>query len=59
MLELPDRDGLFAHTDSNRLARIGPPVDNPMAVAARVVDGGGGSGSLGLGSLRPLVLRRT
>jgi len=56
MLQLPDDVALFSHTDKNRLVRIGPPVDNPMAVAAAAGDGGSG---LGLGSLRPLVLPRT
>jgi hypothetical protein len=46
MLVLPDRPDPFRHADHNTLIRVGPPVLNPLAQAAR------GDGSLGIGSLR-------
>jgi hypothetical protein len=46
MLDIPDRDEPFPHTDRNTLTRIGPPTPNPLAQAAAT------DGSLGIGNLR-------
>ncbi len=46
MLEIPDRDEPFDHTDTNTLTRVAPPSLNPLA--ARAVR----DGSLGIGDLR-------
>ena len=50
VLVLPDRTEPYHHTDHNTLTRIGPPLLNPLAQAAR------GDGSLGIGSLRATKL---
>jgi hypothetical protein len=46
LLDIPDRDEPFPHTDRNTLTRIGPPTPNPLAQAAAT------DGSLGIGNLR-------
>jgi hypothetical protein len=46
ILEIPDRDEPFDHTDANTLRRVAPPSLNPLALAL-VRDG-----SLGIGDLR-------
>ncbi len=46
MLQIPDRDDPFPHTDRNTLTRVGPPTPNPLAQAAAA------DGSLGIGNLR-------
>jgi hypothetical protein len=46
ILEIPDRDEPFEHTDANTLTRVAPPSLNPLALAL-VRDG-----SLGIGDLR-------
>jgi hypothetical protein len=46
MLQIPDRDDPFPHTDHNTLTRVGPPTPNPLAQAAAA------DGSLGIGNLR-------
>jgi hypothetical protein len=46
LLEIPDRDEPFEHTDMNTLSRVAPPSLNPLALAL-VRDG-----SLGIGDLR-------
>jgi hypothetical protein len=52
-LQIPDRDGLFSHIDRNTLTRIGPPILNPLALAAEGSSTSGETqGSLGIGSLR-------
>ena len=48
VLAIPNRDEPFSHTDRNTLARIGPPLPNPLAQAAASVK----DGSLGIGNLR-------
>jgi len=48
VLAIPNRDEPFSHTDRNTLARIGPPLPNPLAHAAASVK----DGSLGIGNLR-------
>jgi hypothetical protein len=48
VLAIPNRDEPFSHTDRNTLARIGPPLPNPLARAAASVK----DGSLGIGNLR-------
>ena len=35
LLRIPDRDGLVDHVDRNTLRRVGDPVPNPLAAAAR------------------------
>src|SRR6202047_339325 len=35
VLQIPGREELFSHTDRNTLTKIGPPVLNPLAVAAK------------------------
>ena len=34
MLDIPGRQGLFAHIDANTLVRVAPPTPNPLAMAA-------------------------
>jgi hypothetical protein len=46
MLQIPDRDEPFPHTDRNTLTRVGLPTPNPLAQA------GAADGSLGIGNLR-------
>jgi hypothetical protein len=46
MLQIPDRDDPFPHTDRNTLTRVGRPTPNPLAQAAAA------DGSLGIGNLR-------
>jgi len=48
MLDIPGRDELFSHHDTNTLTRVGAPTPNPLATAA----GSGADGSLGIGDLR-------
>jgi hypothetical protein len=48
LLDIPDRDEPFPHTDRNTLTRIGPPTPNPLAPAAAAAT----DGCLGIGNLR-------
>ncbi len=48
VLDIPDRDEPFPHTDRNTLTRIGPPTPNPLALAAAAAT----DGCLGIGNLR-------
>ena len=48
VLAIPNRDEPFSRTDRSTLARIGPPLPNPLAQAAASVE----DGSLGIGNLR-------
>jgi hypothetical protein len=48
VLDIPDRDQPFPHTDRNTLTRIGPPTPNPLALAAAAAT----DGCLGIGNLR-------
>jgi hypothetical protein len=45
VLDIPGRDEAFHHIDRNRLARVAPPLPNPLSSGAR------GDGSLGIGSM--------
>jgi hypothetical protein len=48
VMDIPDRDEPFPHTDRNTLTRIGPPTPNPLAQAAAAAT----DGCLGIGNLR-------
>jgi hypothetical protein len=54
LLEIPDRDAPYPHTDRNTLHRVGPPVPNPLSLLAANAAGPAGAAdtSLGIGSLR-------
>ena len=53
VLAIPDREEPFSHIDRNTLTRVAPPELNPLALAARRLDGDDpAAGSLGIASLR-------
>ena len=55
VLQIPGRDEVFRHIDTNTLTMIAPPELNPLALAARQSENASATaGSLGIGSLQAI-----